>query len=73
MEKCFSIKSVKDILTLLKMVMRFRGKNEWINNDEWNIKCPPLEVLITVHHKKHCIAFYKISHLMESSLPLQLS
>ena len=53
-----SIKTVKDILIVLKMVMKFGVKNEWINYCEWDIKYPTteggkeIEVLTVAHHKK---------------------
>ena len=39
-----SIKSVKDILIVLKMVMKFGVKNEWMNYYEWDIKYPTTSV-----------------------------
>lgn len=53
-----SVKSVKDILIVLKMVMKFGVKNEWMSHYEWDIKYPAnslpkeLEVLSVVNHKK---------------------
>ena len=53
-----SIKTVKDILIVLKMVMKFWVKNEWMNYCEWDIKYPTtetnkeIEVLTVAHHKK---------------------
>ena len=53
-----SIKTVKDILIVLKMVMKFGVKNEWTNYCEWDIKYPTtetnkdIEVLTVAHHKK---------------------
>lgn len=53
-----SIKTVKDILIVLKMVMKFGIKNEWMNHCEWEIKYPTteanmdIEVLTVAHHKK---------------------
>lgn len=53
-----SIKTVKDILIVLKMVMKFGVKNEWTNHCEWDIKYPTteanmdIEVLTVAHHKK---------------------
>lgn len=35
-----SVKSIKDILIVLKMVMKFGVKNEWMNYYEWDIKYP---------------------------------
>ncbi len=53
-----SIKTVKDILIVLKMVMKFGIKNEWMSHCEWDIKYPTTEanmdidVLTVAHHKK---------------------
>ena len=38
LEGGLSVKSVKDILIVLKMVMKFGVKNEWMNYYEWDIK-----------------------------------
>ena len=57
-ERGLSVKSVKDILIVLKMVMKFGVKNEWMNHYEWDIKYPAnsqskeLEVLSVANHKK---------------------
>ena len=51
-------KTVKDILIVLKMVMKFGVKNEWMNYCEWDIKYPTIdttkemEVLTIANHKK---------------------
>mgnify|MGYP004581879259 FL=1 len=53
-----NIKTVKDILIVLKMVMKFGVKNEWTNYCEWDIKYPTtetnkdIEVLTVAYHKK---------------------
>lgn len=53
-----SVKSVKDILIVLKMVMKFGVKHEWIAYSEWDIKYPTSEqnkelaVLTVAQHKK---------------------
>lgn len=53
-----SAKSVKDILIVLKMIMKFGVKNEWMNYYEWDIKYPTqtenkeIEVLSIANHKK---------------------
>ncbi len=53
-----SVKTVKDILIVLKMVMKFGVKNEWMNHYEWDIKYPSsekkkeLEVLTVAHHRR---------------------
>ena len=57
-EHGLSVKSVKDILIVMKMVMKFGVKNEWMNYYEWDIKYPTdsqskeLEVLSVANHKK---------------------
>ena len=58
LENGLSVKTVKDILIVLKMVMKFGVKNEWMNYCEWDIKYPTsethkdLKVLTIAHHKK---------------------
>ena len=58
LEGGLSVKSVKDILIVLKMVMKFGVKNEWMSYYEWDIKYPTdvatkkLEVLSVANHKK---------------------
>ena len=53
-----SIKTVKDLLVVLKMVMKFGVKNKWTDYCEWDIKYPTteshkdIEVLTVEHHKK---------------------
>lgn len=53
-----SSKTIKDILIVLKMVMKFGVKNQWINYCEWDIKFPTseinkkIEVLTVAQHKK---------------------
>ena len=57
-EHGLSVKSVKDILIVLKMVMKFGVKNEWMSHYEWDIKYPAnnqpkeLEVLSVANHRK---------------------
>ena len=57
-EQGLSVKSVKDILIVLKMVMKYGVKSEWMNHYEWDIKYPvnsqpkELEVLSVANHKK---------------------
>lgn len=52
------VKSVHDILIVLKMLMKFGVKNEWMNHYEWDIKYPTdsnrekPEILSVSHHKK---------------------
>ena len=58
LENGLSVKTVKDILIVLKMVMKFGVKNEWMDYCEWDIKYPTsethkgLEVLTIAHHRK---------------------
>ena len=53
-----SVKSIKDILIVLKMVMKYGVKHEWMNYYEWDIKYPiatsskDIEVLTIANHKK---------------------
>lgn len=53
-----SVKSIKDILIVLKMVMKYGVKHEWMNYYEWEIKYPTatsskdIEVLTIANHKK---------------------
>ena len=53
-ENGLSVKSVKDILIVLKMVMKFGVKNEWMDYQEWDIKYPTapekqgIDVLIVI-------------------------
>lgn len=53
-----SVKTVKDILIVLKMVAKFGVKHQWLNHAEWDIKYPiedktsEIEVLSITHHKK---------------------
>lgn len=53
-----SVKTVKDILIVLKMVVRFGAKNEWTDHCDWNIRYPTsevvkeMEVLSIAHHRK---------------------
>ena len=53
-----STKTVKDILILLKMIMKYGVKNEWMQYYEWDIKYPTdtnsktIEVLSVANHKK---------------------
>lgn len=53
-----SVKTVKDILIVLKMIMRFGVKNGWMSYREWDIKYPvtetagEIDVLTIANHKK---------------------
>lgn len=57
-ESGLSTKSVKDILIVLKMVMKFGVKKEWMTYYEWDLKYPPssenkvLDVLSVTNHRK---------------------
>lgn len=58
LEQGMNVKTVKDILIVLKMVMKFGVKNGWLEHSEWDIKypsattAPQLEVLTIANHKK---------------------
>lgn len=53
-----SIKTIKDILIVLKMIMKHGVKNHWMDHAEWDIKYPTvatsssIEVLTIANHKK---------------------
>ncbi|MDE6309090.1 MAG: site-specific integrase [Muribaculaceae bacterium] len=53
-----SVKTIKDILIVLKMIMKHGVKNKWTNHVEWDIKYPTsttpagIEVLTIANHKK---------------------
>lgn len=76
-EDGLSVKSVKDILIVLKMVMKFGVKNEWIDYYEWDIKYPTtsttkeLEVLTVANHKK--ILNYIQTHFSFAGLGVYIS
>ncbi len=77
LEKGLSIKSVKDILIVLKMVMKFGVKNEWMSYYEWDIKYPTtstnkeLEVLSVANHR--IILNYIQSHFTFMGLGIYIS
>ena len=77
LENRLNIKTVKDILIVLKMVMKFGVKNKWMNYSEWDIKYPAysagreLEVLSAANHKK--ILNYIQSHFTFSALGIYIS
>lgn len=77
LENGLSIKSVKDILIVLKMVMKFGVKNEWMNYYEWDIKYPTtstnkeLEVLSVANHR--IILNYIQSHFTFMGLGIYIS
>lgn len=58
LRKGLSLKSVKDMLIVLKMVVRFGAKHGWMHYQEWSIKYPTeqkskeLEVLSISHQRK---------------------
>ena len=70
-------KTVKDILIVLKMVMKFGVKNEWMTYYEWDIKSPTtstgkaLEVLSVANHRK--ILNYIQSHFTFTGLGIYIS
>ena len=72
-----SVKSIKDILIVLKMVMKFGVKNEWMNYYEWDIKYPTvsvnkeLEVLSVANHRK--ILNYIQSHFTFTGMGIYIS
>ena len=72
-----STKSVKDILIVLKMVMKFGAKNEWMNYYEWDIKYPTssvnkeVEVLSVANHRT--ILNYIQSHFTFTGLGIYIS
>lgn len=76
-ESGMNVKSVKDILIVLKMVMKFGVKNEWMNYSEWDIKYPTsstnneLEVLSVANHRK--ILNYIQSHFTFTGLGIYIS
>lgn len=77
LEGGLSVKSVKDILIVLKMVMKFGVKNEWMSYYEWDIKYPTdvatkkLEVLSVANHKK--ILNYIQNHFSFPGLGIYIS
>ena len=76
-ESGLGVKSVKDILIVLKMGMKFGVKNEWMNYYEWDIKYPTssankeLEVLSVSNHKK--ILNHIQSHFTFTGLGIYIS
>jgi len=72
-----STKSVKDILIVLKMVMKFGVKNEWMGYYEWDIKYPTssvnkeLEVLSVANHRT--ILNYIQTHFTFTGLGIYIS
>lgn len=72
-----SVKTVKDILIVLKMVMKFGVKNEWMTYYEWDIKYPTtsankeLDVLSVINHRK--ILNYIQSHFTFTGLGVYIS
>ena len=72
-----SVKTVKDILIVLKMVMKFGVKNEWMTYSEWDIKYPTtsankeLDVLSVINHRK--ILNYIQGHFTFTGLGVYIS
>ena len=77
LERGLSVKTIKDILIVLKMVMKFGVKNEWMTYYEWDIKYPTtstskeLEVLSVANHRK--ILNYIQSHFSFMGLGIYIS
>lgn len=77
LESGLSVKTIKDILIVLKMVMKFGVKNEWMNYYEWDIKYPTTstykeqEVLSVANHRK--ILNYIQSHFTFTGLGIYIS
>lgn len=77
LEGGLSVKTVRDILIVLKMVMRFGVKHEWMSHYEWDIKypsCPDrkeVEVLSAANHRK--IMNYIRSHFTFGGLGIYIS
>lgn len=77
LESGLSVKTIKDILIVLKMIMKFGVKNEWMNYYEWDIKYPTtsankeLEVLSVANHRK--IFNYIQSHFTFTGLGIYIS
>lgn len=77
LERGLSVKTIKDILIVLKMVMKFGVKNEWMTCYEWDIKYPTttsnkeLEVLSVANHRK--ILNYIQSHFTFAGLGIYIS
>lgn len=77
LENGLSTKSVKDILIVLKMVMKYGVKNEWMNYYEWDIKYPTIsvnkktEVLSVDNHR--AILNYIQSHFSFNGLGVYIS
>lgn len=77
LEAGLSIKTIKDILIILKMIMKFGVKNEWMNYYEWDIKYPTtstnkkLEVLSVANHRK--ILNHIQSHFTFAGLGIYIS
>ena len=72
-----SVKTIKDILIVLKMVMKYGVKQSWLLHAEWDIKYPtssatkPLEVLSITDHKKICALRWSDICLEKGSLTVQ--
>lgn len=72
-----SAKTVKDILIVLKMIMKFGVKNEWMNYAAWDVRYPTprepreVEVLTAANHKK--ILDYLRQHFTMQGLGIYIS
>ena len=72
-----SVKTIKDILIVLKMVMKYGVKQSWLLHAEWDIKYPTtstskeLEVLSVANHRK--ILNYIQSHFSFMGLGIYIS
>ena len=77
LERGLSVKTIKDILIVLKMVMKFGVKNEWMTYYEWDIKLPydlhqqGTGVLSVANHRK--ILNYIQSHFSFMGLGIYIS
>ena len=77
LENGISVKTIKDILIVLKMVMKYGVKQSWLLHAEWDIKYPTtstskeLEVLSVANHRK--ILNYIQSHFTFTGLGIYIS
>ena len=77
LENGISVKTIKDILIVLKMVMKYGVKQSWLLHAEWDIKYPTtstnkeLEVLSVGNHRK--ILNHIQSHFTFTGLGIYIS
>ena len=77
LENGISVKTIKDILIVLKMVMKYGVKQSWLLHAEWDIKYPTtstskeLEVLSVANHRK--ILNYIQSHVTFMGLGIYIN